>query len=350
MRIAVDAMGGDHAPEPEIEGAIAAARGGAAIVLVGDEARLREELKKRGITGLPIDVQHASQVVTMDDHPSHAFKRKPDSSMRVCFDLVKGGAAGALVSAGNSGAMLACGLFVLGRIAGVDRPGIVTTFPIPDGVCALLDMGANVDIKPQNLVQFAVLGAVYAQTLHGKPRPRIGVLSNGSEEHKGTEVTREAHRMLRAAQTPDFEYAGYVEGRDIFSGRVDVVTTDGFTGNVLLKTAEGTAQAIARMLRETIEGHPLGKLGGLLLRPAFREMKRKLDWAEYGGAPLLGVKGVAMICHGASPPRAFEKTILSARTFVEAGLSAKLEAAISAHRNLWADEPPLQPEVESKKA
>ena len=346
MRIAVDAMGGDHAPQSEIEGAIAAARGGAAIVLCGDEARLREELKKRGTGGLPIEVQHATQVIGMDEHPSSAFKRKPDSSMRVCFDMVKNGTAGAIVSAGNSGAMLACGLFVLGRIAGVDRPGIVTTFPTPDGVCALLDMGANVDIKPQNLVQFAVLGAVYAQTLHGKPRPRVGVLSNGSEEHKGTDVTREAHRRLRGAQTPDFEYVGYVEGRDIFSGRVDVVATDGFTGNVLLKTAEGTAQAIARMLRESIEGHALGKLGGLLLRPAFREMKRKLDWAEYGGAPLLGVKGVAMICHGASPARAIEKTILSARTFVEAGLSGKLEAAIGAHRNLWAEEP----EVESKKA
>src|SRR5262249_45683731 len=173
------------------------------------------------------------------------------------------------------------GLFVLGRIAGVDRPGIVTTFPIPDGVCALLDMGANVDIKPQNLAQFGVLGAVYAQTLHGKPRPRVGVLSNGAEEHKGTEVTR-------GGQSPGFGYVGYVEGRDLFSGRVDVVSTDGFTGNVLLKTAEGTALAIARMLRETIESHALGKLGGLLLRPAFREMKRKLDWAEYGGARLLG--------------------------------------------------------------
>jgi glycerol-3-phosphate acyltransferase PlsX len=350
MRIAVDAMGGDHAPHAEIDGAIAAAKGGAAIVLVGDETRLREELKRRGVTGLPIEVQHATQVVTMDEHPSSAFKRKPNSSMRVCFDLVKNGGAGALVSAGNSGAMLACGLFVLGRIAGVDRPGIVTTFPIPDGLCALLDMGANVDIRPQNLVQFAVLGALYAQTLHQKPRPRVGVLSNGAEEHKGTDTTREADRRLRTAKTPDFEYVGYVEGRDIFSGRVDVVTTDGFTGNVLLKTAEGTAQAIARMLREAIEAHALGKLGGLLLRPAFREMKRKLDWAEYGGAPLLGVKGVAMICHGASPPRAIEKTILGARTFVEAGLSSKLEDAIGKHRGLWAEEPPSQPEVESRKA
>jgi phosphate acyltransferase len=350
MRIAVDAMGGDHAPEAEIDGAIAAARAGASIVLVGDSARLREGLARRRAAALSIDVQHATQVVAMDEHPSSAFKRKPDSSMRVCFDLVKSGAAGALVSAGNSGAMLACGLFVLGRIAGVDRPGIVTTFPTPDGVCALLDMGANVEIKPQNLVQFAVLGAVYANILHGKARPRVGVLSNGAEEHKGTDVTREAHRMLRAAQSPQLEYVGYVEGRDIFSGRVDVVATDGFTGNVLLKTAEGTAQAISRMLRESIESRPLGRLGGLLLRGAFREMKRKLDWAEYGGAPLLGVKGVAMICHGASPPRAIEKTILQARRVAEAGLADKLVAAAGAHRGLWTSEPEAEPETETEGA
>src|SRR5262249_4298750 len=209
MRFGADAMGGDHAPPAELDGAVAAAREGAEIVVVGDEARLREELKHREVARLPISVHHASQVVAMGEHPSQAFKRKPDSSMRVCFDLVKRKQAAALVSAGNSGAMLACGLFVLGRIGGVDRPGIVTSFPVQGGQCVLLDMGANVDLKPPNLAQFAVLGAVYAKTLHAKPRPRVGLLSNGAEAHKGTELTREAHKLLSRPRAPlDFEYVG----------------------------------------------------------------------------------------------------------------------------------------------
>jgi glycerol-3-phosphate acyltransferase PlsX len=336
MRIAVDAMGGDHAPEAELEGAIAAARAGAEIVVVGEAARLRDELLRRGGSGLPIEIKNATQVITMHEHPGQAWRRKPDASMRVCFELVKQGQAGALVSAGNSGAMLAGGLFTLGRIPGVDRPGIVTTFPLPEGECALLDMGANVDVKPQHLAQFAVLGAVYARALHGKATPRVGILSNGEEEHKGTELTREAHKLLsQPAAGLDFSYIGYVEGRDIFGGAVDVVVTDGFTGNVVLKTAEGVAQAIARMLKDVIGKGLSGKAGALLLRPAFREMKRKLDWAEYGGAPLLGVNGIAIICHGASPARAFTQAILGAKRLADAGLVAALGGAIARHQALW---------------
>ena len=246
-RIAVDAMGSDAAPRVEVEGVVAAVRArGIDVVLVGDETRLRAELKSLGAEGARIAVRHAPDVITMHDAPSMAVKQKKKSSMRVCFDLVKAGEADAVVSAGNSGAMMACGLFVLGRLPGVERPAIVTTFPTRAGECALLDMGANVDPKPAVLAQFGVLGAVYARLLHGKTRPKVGLLSNGSEEHKGTPLTREAHQILARvpAGDADFSYVGYVEGRDIFEGQVDVVVTDGFTGNVLLKCVEGAAETM----------------------------------------------------------------------------------------------------------
>jgi glycerol-3-phosphate acyltransferase PlsX len=291
----------------------------------------------------------------MEDSPGQAWRRKPDSSMRRCFDLVARAEADAVVSAGNSGAMLACGLFVLGRIDGVDRPGIITTFPLPDGTCALLDMGANVEVKPSNLAQFAAMGAEYARHSHKKARPRVGLLSNGAEAHKGTELTRGAHELLAHPKAPlGFDYVGYVEGRDIFGGSVDVVVTDGFTGNVVLKTAEGVADTVLRVVRSTIERPPAdsrgdrrfhalsrgaralaGRAGALLLRGSFREMKRRLDWAEYGGAPLLGVKGVVMICHGASPPRAIKNAILGARTFIQTGLMAALREAITRQARVW---------------
>jgi glycerol-3-phosphate acyltransferase PlsX len=342
MRIAVDAMGGDNAPAVELEGVVAAAREGADIVVVGDEGRVHEQLRRLEASQLPIEVRHASQVIGMDEHPSAAWRRKPDSSMRVCFELVKQNQAGALVSAGNSGAMLACGLFVLGRVEHIDRPAIVTTFPLPEGHCTVLDMGANVDLKPHNLAQFAVMGATYERVLHDQTRPRVGILSNGSEEHKGTELTRGAHKLLASAKIPlDFEYIGYVEGRDIFAGTVDVVVTDGFTGNVLLKTAEGVAGAFGRMLMATLVGggtalrRLAAQAGALLLRRSFREMKRKLDWAEYGGAPLLGVQGAAIICHGASPPRAIRHAILNARHTIQAGLLRALHDTVARHKPIW---------------
>src|SRR4051812_36466257 len=221
-RIAVDAMGSDAAPRVEVEGVVAAVRArGIDVVLVGDEVRLRAELKALGAEGARISVRHAPDVITMHDAPSMAVKQKKKSSMRVCFDLVKAGEADAVISAGNSGAMMACGLFVLGRLPGVERPAIVTTFPTRAGECALLDMGANVDPKPAVLAQFGVLGSVYARLLHGKARPKVGLLSNGSEEHKGTPLTREAHQILSrvtGASDAGFSFVGYVEGRDIFKG------------------------------------------------------------------------------------------------------------------------------------
>src|SRR5262249_28792350 len=220
--------------------------------------------------------------------------------------LVKRGEAQGVVSAGNSGAMLACGLFVLKRLAGVERPGIVTTFPTRRAPCALIDMGANVDCRPQHLAQFAVLAAVYARLLHGKARPRVGLLSNGTESGKGTDLTRETDRLLGAASGKQFDYIGYVEGRDILGGALDVVVTDGFTGNVVLKTAEGAGAAVVDFLRHEILGSRMGKLGALLLRNAFRRLKGKIDYDEQGGAPLLGVNGIAVICHGGSSAKAIK--------------------------------------------
>jgi glycerol-3-phosphate acyltransferase PlsX len=338
--VAVDAMGGDHAPAPEVEGAVAAVRERLAnVVLVGDEARLRKELARLEMSGAPgISIHHASDVITMDDHPGVAAKNKKDSSMRVAFELAKRGQVDAVVSAGNSGAMMACGLFVMKRLAGVDRPGVVTTFPTKTGVCALMDMGANVECRPQTLAQFAVQGAVYARVLHGKARPRVGVLSNGEEVSKGTDLTRGAHRLLAADGPKDFDYVGYVEGNHIFDGEIDVVVTDGFTGNVVLKTAEGVGQVIMSLLRDEIVRSRMGKVGALLLKNAFRRFKKKVEYDEAGGAPLVGVDGVAVLCHGRSNAKAIKNGVRVAASFAEAALPREIAAAIAKHAALWASE------------
>jgi phosphate acyltransferase len=337
--VAVDAMGGDHAPGPEVEGAVAAVRERIArVVLVGDEPRLRAELRKHTVPE-GLTVRHASEVITMEDHPGVAAKSKKDSSMRVAFDLAKRGDVDAVVSAGNSGAMLACGLFVMKRTAGVDRPGVVTTFPTRVGVCALIDMGANVECRPQTLAQFAVLGSVYARVLHKKKRPRVGVLANGEEAVKGTDLTRGAHKLLEsAAVAKEFEYVGYVEGGDIFTGHVDVVVTDGFTGNIVLKTSEGAAQIIFEMVREEITRGAVNKLGAAILRGAFRRLRERLDVDEAGGAPLVGVDGVAILCHGRASAKAIKNGIRVASSFADAALPHAIAQAIQHHAPLWASE------------
>ena len=349
-RIAVDAMGSDAAPRVELEGVLSAVRtSGVHVILVGDEPRLRAELAALGANDKkdPIVVRHAPDVITMHDAPSMAVKGKKQSSMRICFDMVKAGEADAVVSAGNSGAMMACGLFVLGRLPGVERPAIVTTFPTKAGECALLDMGANVDPKPAVLAQFAVLGSVYARLLHGKARPRVGLLSNGSEDHKGTQLTRDAHQLLTRpdpAGGADFSYVGYVEGRDIFRGQVDVVVTDGFTGNVVLKSVEGAAEVILDMVREEVErSGVLSKLGAALMTGALKRLRRRTDYAEHGGAPLLGVDGVALICHGGSNAMAMKNAVFVADRFAQMGLRKELTTAVARHNALWDGAPPAPP-------
>lgn len=338
-------MGADAAPRVEVQGVAAAvSETELEVVLVGDEPRVREALDALGsVPGRDrIEIRHAPEVIGMDDPPSIAVKQKKQSSMRICFDLAKTGEVDAVVSAGNSGAMMACGLFVLGRLQGVERPAILTTFPTRTGQCALLDMGANVDPRPTVLAQFAVLGSVFARLSHRKSRPKVGLLSNGSEDWKGTALTRGAHQLLSRALTEraEFDYLGYVEGRDIFRGEVDVIVTDGFTGNVLLKGLEGLAEAVLQMMKEEVtRGAWYEKLGAWLCHPALRRFRRRTDYAETGGAPLVGVEGVALISHGGSDAKAIKNAVLVARDFAQVELRQELTKAVAAHAFLWEDLP-----------
>jgi glycerol-3-phosphate acyltransferase PlsX len=300
-------MGGDNSPRHEVDGAVKAARRWQIpIVLVGQSEIVAEELAKHDTQGLDIRIEHASEVVGMQDSASDAVRKKKDSSIRVSFNMVKEGRVNAVVSTGNSGATMAAGMFVLKRIPGIDRPAIATLVPNLEDQTLVLDVGGNVDCKPPHLVQFALMGSVYAAQMLGKTTPRVGLLSNGSEESKGNELTREANQILKRTS---LNYVGYTEGRDIYNANVDVVVCDGFVGNVVLKVSEGLAEAIGSILREEFSSRFLSKLGYLLARPALKAFKKKVDYAEYGGAPLLGVQGTAMICHGSSNPQAIMNAI-----------------------------------------
>lgn len=276
------------------------------IVLVGQHELIAQELAKHDTQGLDIRVEQASEIVGMHDSASDAVRKKKDSSIRVAFNLLKDGRVNAIVSTGNSGATMAAGMFVLKRIPGIDRPAIATVVPNLKDQTLILDVGGNVDCKPPHLVQFALMGSVYAAQMLGKTSPRIGLLSNGEEESKGNELTREANQILKRTT---LNYVGYTEGRDIYNANVDVVVCDGFVGNVVLKVSEGLAEAIGAILRQEFGSRLLSKLGYLLARPALKAFKKKVDYAEYGGAPLLGVQGTAMICHGSSNPRAIMNAI-----------------------------------------
>jgi len=300
-------MGGDNSPRYEVDGAVKAARRWQIpVVLVGQSEIVAEELAKHDTQGLDIRIEHASEVIGMQDSASDAVRKKKDSSIRVSFNMLKEGRANAVVSTGNSGATMAAGMFVLKRIPGIDRPAIATLVPNLEDQTLVLDVGGNVDCKPPHLVQFALMGSVYVAQMLGKATPRIGLLSNGSEESKGNELTREANQILKRTS---LNYVGYTEGRDIYNANVDVVVCDGFVGNVVLKVSEGLAEAIGAILREEFSSRFLSKLGYLLARPALKAFKKKVDYAEYGGAPLLGVQGTAMICHGSSNPQAIMNAI-----------------------------------------
>jgi glycerol-3-phosphate acyltransferase PlsX len=333
MRVAVDAMGGDNAPAVEVEGAVAAAREfGIPVTLVGNSESLRLELAKHDCSGIDVSVKHASEVVDMHDSASDAVRKKKDSSIRVAFDLVRNGEADAVVSAGNSGATMAVGMFVLKRLNAIDRPAIATIFPTLRGRTLVLDVGANVDCKAMHLVQFAIMGEVYAKYVMGVENPKVGLLSNGEEASKGNDLTRETSAILKNVS---FNYAGYVEGRDIFNGLADVVVCDGFVGNVVLKLSEGLAEAIGTMLKDEIKRGFLTKIGGLLARSAFRNFKKKVDYSEYGGAPLLGIDGVAMICHGGSTPKAIKNAIRFAHDYALKGVNQKMAEKLQENYALY---------------
>jgi phosphate acyltransferase len=308
MKIAVDAMGGDNAPRAVVAGAVQASREyGAGIILVGIEQVVREELAKHPqAKTLPIEVRNATEVVDMLDSAATVFRRKKDSSIRVANELVKSGEADAVFSAGHTGAAMSTSLFVLGRVEGVERPAIATFMPTLTGTSIVLDVGANVDCKPNHLLQFAVMGEVYARYFLGNPNPKVGLLSIGEEETKGNELTKEAFKLLTETS---LNFIGNVEGRDVMAGRADVIVCDGFIGNVVLKVSEAVAEAIGLFLREDIKKSPLSKLGYLLMRPAFRSLKSRVDYAEYGGAPLVGINGISIISHGRSSDRAVKNAI-----------------------------------------
>jgi len=312
-KIAVDAMGGDHAPGVVVEGALLAAHElGVGIVLVGEKAAVEQELAQHSRTSA-VEVVPASQVIAMHESPSSALRKK-DSSMKVAFEMMKRGEVEAVVSAGNSGAMMATGMFVMGTLSEVVRPAILIVVPSISRATVVVDAGANVDCKPGHLVQFGLMGSIYAERILGIKEPRVGVLSNGEEDGKGNELTRAASEQLSATA---LNYIGYVEGRDIFNGRVDVVVCDGFTGNVALKTMEGVASLAGEVLKSAFEKNLASRFGYLLARNALREAHRRLDYAEYGGAPLIGLDGVGIIAHGGSNPRAIKNAIRAARDAVE---------------------------------
>jgi len=332
MKIAVDAMGGDYGPAVVVEGSVAAAREyGTAISLVGDKSAIEREIHRLGAPGLPITIRHASQVVGMAEAPSQALRRKRDSSLRVAAELVKEGEAAAFVSAGNTGAAMAIAMHVLGVLPGVDRPAIAVVLPSLTGYTVLIDAGATIDPKPRQIIQFAVMGHVYARDILGKPNPRVGLLSVGVEEGKGTDLTREGFEELRVSS---LNFIGNVEGRDIYNGNCDVVVTDGFTGNVALKISESLAETLAVMIRQELTRDLLSKLGALLSKPAFSRFKKRIDYTEMGGAPLLGTNGACIICHGASPVKAIKNAMRVAAEWVQLDVNEHIKMALEAEAML----------------
>jgi len=330
MRIVLDAMGSDHAPQVDVEGGVRAARRfGVEVILVGKEQAVRGELARYDTSGLKLTVVHADQVIAMHEHPGEAVRAKPDSSLVVGMKLVRDGHADAFVSAGNSGGVLAAALASAGRlerIRGVQRPAISTVLPTAGKRTLMLDIGANTDCKPDWLAQFALMGSAYAKVL-GAANPSVALLANGEEDTKGNSAVQEAHALLK--QLP-INFVGNVEGKDIVRGEVDVVVCDGFVGNVALKTAEGVFAMMLSLLKSEIKAKPLTALGGLLAKPAFKTVGKRLDYREYGGAPLLGVNGVVIIAHGRSDALAMENAVGAAIRAVENKLVESVRSEIEA--------------------
>lgn len=329
MRIALDAMGGDNAPMGIVEGGIEAAReisGRARIVLVGKGEKIERYMSENGLSGDNVELVEAPEVVGMSESPTTAIRRKRKSSISVAMKLQKEGDVQAVVSAGNTGAVVASSLLQLGRLPGIERPAITIHVPTKYGGTVLLDGGANSDCDAANLLQFAFMGSVYAETFLGRERPRVGLLSIGEESSKGNELTREAHALLRDC---DLNFVGNVEGHDIvLGGAVDVVVTDGFVGNVVLKFTESIISYINSLIKETVGKYPQARIGAAMMKPVFRSIKRTLDYAEYGGAPLLGINGVVIIGHGGSSSLAIKNAILAAERFVTSGINDRIRLKV----------------------
>lgn len=322
-------MGGDHAPQVNIEGAVETVQelDDIEVILVGDETAIRKELKGKKYRTDRISIVHASQVVEMHESPTVAIRKKRDSSIRVGINLVKAGKADAFVSAGHSGVVMGTSLLLLGMSKGVDRPAIATLMPTLRDTFILLDVGANVDCKPENLQQFALMGNIYCKLILGREKPKVGLLSIGEEDVKGNELTKEAFKLIRQSS---INFIGNIEGKDIFTGAADVVVCDGFTGNIALKISEGLAEVILKMLKREISNVTAGKIGYLMLKPAIRNFKKKTDYDEYGGAPLLGINGTSIISHGRSSAKAISNALRVADNFARKRVYEAISEAIQA--------------------
>ena len=332
--IAVDAMGGDLGPSVVVPGAIEAARQtGAKILLVGNEATLDGELNRLSPSGVDLEIVHAPEVAGMDEKPSDFLRRKKNASIQVACRLVRDGAAQGVVSAGHSGASVACGMFIMGRIPGVERPALASLLPTEKEPVVLLDVGATVDCKPYNIFQFGLMGDAFARDILNKESPRVGLLSIGEEEGKGNSQVKEAYELFKMAQNLNF--SGNIEGRDLFTGELDVAVCDGFVGNVALKLSEGLGLSLSRVLkRELLNSGFLPKLGSLLAKSAFRRFAKVVDYAEYGGAPLLGLQNISIVCHGRSNAKAICNATRMATLFVEKETNKRLMETICANEEL----------------
>ena len=328
LTIAVDAMGGDNAPKAEVEGSVLAARSlGVKVILVGRKDLVRQELQKHhDYADLPIEVEHASDVITMED-ATQAVRTKKDSSLRIASRLVRDGRAQGLVSAGNTGAVMATAKIVQGVVPGVTRPALAAVFPTVKGSPAIMvDVGANVDCSPRMLAQFAVMGEIYSRIILRRPKPRVGILSIGEEDHKGNDLTRASKELIKGL---NLNFLGNVEGRDLFGGNVDVIVCDGFIGNVALKVSEGLGDMVKVLLREALESTITGKIGYAISKTAFGEFKKRLDYSEYGGAPLLGVRGVCIISHGRANANAIKNAIRVAADFCHGKVNQVIEEELT---------------------
>lgn len=333
MRIVVDAMGSDNFPRPDVEGAVLAAREyNAEIILTGDEARIRPLLTEFQAGSLPIHVLHAPEMLTMNDKGMalvlKAKRKNAQNSMAVGLDLVKSGEAAAFVTMGNTGAASVTAYFRLGTISGVDRPALAPVFPTRTGTCVVLDVGANPDCKPNNLLEFAVMGSLYAEHVRGVKSPRVGLLSNGEEAGKGNQLVIDSFKLLE--QTPSINFEGNIESKEIPTGLADVVVTDGFTGNIFVKTAETTARLMSQVITEEIKKSPWAMLGALLARNSLRRVRERMDDSHYGGAVLLGLSSVVIVAHGRSNAFAVRHAIRVAKQSVEQDILAKIQRGIAA--------------------
>jgi glycerol-3-phosphate acyltransferase PlsX len=338
IRVTIDAMGGDHAPHSIVAGAVLAHRAHGdrvALTLAGDSELIRAEMENLSAAGLPIDILHCDQVIGMAEEPAESVRKKQDSSIVVGLTMQKERESDAFISAGNTGAVMAASLLVLGRLKGVNRPAIGTFFPSEKGRTLVLDVGANSECKALNLYQFALMGTIYYSKIFSNDNPKVGLLSIGEEKSKGNELTVASHKLISAA---DLNFIGNVEGRDILQGKADVVVCDGFVGNIILKFAESIYSFLAQLVRQKVKVSLFAKIGALLLRPAFRDLKKKFDYSEYGGAPLLGINGVSIICHGGSSAKAIKNAVAMALLMVEQDINKQIENRIVANGDLRSQE------------